>query len=51
MNVSFQSNSILREVVEGGVSETKVVFRNSTIVTVNITSRALVDEDGNAWGF
>lgn len=51
LNVSFQANAIVREIVEGGVSETRVVIRNSTIVTINITSRALIDENGNIWGY
>lgn len=51
LNVSFQAEAILREIVGGGVSETKIMIRNSTLVTINITSRALIDEDGNVWGY
>jgi len=51
LNVTFEASVAFWEMVEGGVKETRFTIRNSTIVTTNVTSRALLDEEGHVWGY
>jgi len=51
LNVTLKTSYTLRENAEGNIRETRFDVDNSTTVFVNTTTRALLDERGQAWGY